>query len=147
MLSGSDQKAGFKSFVSLVVPQNYEAVRLRGGGAEYPANCFEENNSTNYYYEHVGLSVWKETITTMPKVAKQALEEAGWAKSDLRLVLSHQANPNMLNFVFKRLGLDRRQTFVNADRIGNTADASLAIALDEANSSGLIREKVISYCC
>jgi 3-oxoacyl-[acyl-carrier-protein] synthase III len=132
---------GLLKFCSKVVSNNYEAVRLRGGGAEFPSSRKNRNGLDELYYEHLGLSVWKETITEMPKIARQVLKATGWEISDIDLVISHQANAKMLTFIFNRLGIDQNRAFINVNKIGNTADASIVIALDHSIKQKLIKDK------
>jgi len=50
-----------------------------------------------------------------------------------------QANRRIIDAVAERLGATPEQLFINLDRYGNTSAASVAIALDEAVSSGRIQ--------
>ena len=77
----------------------------------------------------------------MPKIARQVLKATGWEISDIDLVISHQANAKMLNFIFNRLGIDQNRAFINVDKIGNTADASIVIALDHSIKQKLVKDK------
>jgi 3-oxoacyl-[acyl-carrier-protein] synthase-3 len=57
----------------------------------------------------------------------------------IKCVIPHQANRRIIDVVGERLGATPEQLFVNLDKYGNTSAASVAIALDEAVSSGKIQ--------
>ena len=59
--------------------------------------------------------------------------------AELDLVVPHQANVRIIDFAAKKLGLPAEKFVVNIERYGNTAAASVPIALDEANRAGRIR--------
>ena len=54
-------------------------------------------------------------------------------------IIPHQANQRIIDAVAERLGGTPEQMFMNLDKFGNTSAASVAIALDEAVSSGRIQ--------
>ena len=54
----------------------------------------------------------------------------------IKCVIPHQANMRIIDAVGERLKAKPEQLFVNLDKYGNTSAASVAIALDEAVSSG-----------
>jgi 3-oxoacyl-[acyl-carrier-protein] synthase-3 len=49
-------------------------------------------------------------------------------------------NARIIESVVKRLNLPEEKMFVNIDKYGNTSSASIAIALDEAISNGLLKK-------
>lgn len=52
--------------------------------------------------------------------------------------MAHQANLRILHAVADRIGVDRADCFVNIDRVGNTAAASIPLALGDADRSGVL---------
>jgi 3-oxoacyl-[acyl-carrier-protein] synthase-3 len=75
----------------------------------------------------------------MLNAAKKVLDQAGLSIGDIACVIPHQANLRIIEAIADRLGISRDKVFVNLDRYGNTSAAAVAIALDEANSSGRIK--------
>jgi 3-oxoacyl-[acyl-carrier-protein] synthase-3 len=59
--------------------------------------------------------------------------------SQIKCVIPHQANRRIIDAVGDRLGATPEQVFVNLHKYGNTSAASVAIALDEAVTSGRIQ--------
>jgi 3-oxoacyl-[acyl-carrier-protein] synthase-3 len=75
----------------------------------------------------------------MEDAAQEALTANGLTTADLAMFIPHQANRRIIDAIGKRLGLGPDKVFTNLDRYGNTSAASIPIALDEANSSGIIK--------
>jgi 3-oxoacyl-[acyl-carrier-protein] synthase-3 len=55
-------------------------------------------------------------------------------------MLFHQANLRMIEYIVRKMGYKLEQTFTNVQEIGNTGAASLAIAMSEAVSEGLVKD-------
>ena len=114
-------------------PKSFESVRLRAGGSSFPySEALWKNDRTAFYYEHAGLSVWKEVIVEMPQLIKKMLKSLEWDVNDIDLVLMHQANLRLIEYIMSRLRLPMSKTLTNVEKIGNTADASLGTVLYDA---------------
>jgi len=83
-----------------------------------------------------GNATFKVAVKSMAEAARMALEKSGMAASDLKMVIPHQANQRIISAVAKQLGLDESLFYSNLDRYGNTAAASIPIALDEVVREG-----------
>jgi 3-oxoacyl-[acyl-carrier-protein] synthase-3 len=116
----------------------YEAVRLRGGGSSHPMRP-ENIHEGLQYYEMNGMEVWKQVIQFQPKAVKRLLEKINKTTEDVDLFIFHQANLKLIEFLMARMKQPMSKTFTNIAEIGNTADASLAIALHDAVAAGCIR--------
>jgi len=88
------------------------------------------------YIEMQGRDVFKHAVRALESVAWEALRANGWTGEDIDLLISHQANMRILDFLRERLGLPREKVFINIHKYGNTSAASIPIALDEANRDG-----------
>ncbi len=87
-----------------------------------------------------GPAVFKKAIVKFPEVIMEALQKNGLQKSDLNLLIPHQANLRIAQFVQQKLQLRDDQVYNNIDRYGNTTAASIPIALCEAWEKGKIKE-------
>ncbi len=87
-----------------------------------------------------GPTVFKVAVQKFPAVIMEVLEEAGKKPSDLDLLVPHQANLRISQFVARRLGLKEEQVYNNIQRYGNTTAASIPIALCEAWEEGRVKE-------
>ena len=87
-----------------------------------------------------GRAVFRFAVEVVEKSIRQLLEKEGLASvNDLDLVVCHQANARIIDFVAKRLGAREGLFFKNMDRYGNTSAASIPIALDELVQAGALR--------
>ena len=66
------------------------------------------------------------------------LERIGRDLSEVDLIIPHQANLRIVEAGMENLGLPMDKTFTNLQRYGNTAGASVPIALREAVDEGLV---------
>jgi len=83
-----------------------------------------------------GKKTFKMAVRNMMQAAHAALDHNGLKISDLKLVIPHQANIRIISAVAKQLGLGKDLVYSNIHKYGNTAAASIPIALDEALSEG-----------
>jgi len=93
-----------------------------------------------YYPQMEGQFVFKLAVQKFPEVIGEALETAGLQSSDIDMLIPHQANLRISQFVQKRLGLNDDQVYNNIQKYGNTTAASIPIALTEAWEEGKIKE-------
>jgi 3-oxoacyl-[acyl-carrier-protein] synthase-3 len=87
-----------------------------------------------------GPAVFKVAVEKFPEVIKEALEANGHQPSDISLLIPHQANLRIAQFVQKKLQLRDDQVYNNIQQYGNTTAASVPIALCEAWEQGKIKE-------
>lgn len=87
-----------------------------------------------------GPSVFKKAIVKFPEVIEEALEQNNLRTSDLNMLIPHQANLRIAQFVQKKLELNDDQVFNNIEKYGNTTAASIPIALCEAWEAGKIKK-------
>ena len=87
-----------------------------------------------------GQAVFKKAVVKFPEVIREALEQNKLSPADLKLLVPHQANLRISQFVQQKLGLTDDQVYNNIQRYGNTTAASIPIALCEAWQEGRIKE-------
>jgi len=85
-----------------------------------------------------GKYVFKHAVTRFPEVIKESLDASGLAIEDLDVLIPHQANLRINQFVAAGLELDESKVVNNIDRYGNTTAASIPIALHEAIADGRV---------
>lgn len=87
-----------------------------------------------------GQAVFKKAVTKFPEVINEALTKTGYKASDIDLMIPHQANLRIAQFVQRMLGLNDDQVFNNIQKYGNTTAASIPIAFSEAIEEGKVKE-------
>jgi len=99
-----------------------------------------DKEDTTYYPYMNGNFVFKHAVTRFPQVITEALETNNYSTSDIDLLVPHQANLRIAQFVQRRMQLKDDQVFNNIQKYGNTTAASIPIALAEAKQLGKIKE-------
>lgn len=87
-----------------------------------------------------GQAVFKKAIIKFPEVIHEALADNNYKPADIKMLVPHQANLRISQFVQQKLGLRDDQVYNNIQRYGNTTAASIPIALCEAWQEGKIQE-------
>jgi 3-oxoacyl-[acyl-carrier-protein] synthase-3 len=87
-----------------------------------------------------GPTVFKKAVEKFPEVIMEALSANGLQPSDIALLIPHQANLRISQFVQKKLKLRDDQVYNNIQKFGNTTAASIPIALCEAWEQGKVKE-------
>lgn len=87
-----------------------------------------------------GQAVFKKAVIKFPEVIHEALAKNNLKTNDIDLLIPHQANLRISQFVQKTLGLREDQVFNNIQKYGNTTVASVPIALCEAWEEGKIKD-------
>ena len=87
-----------------------------------------------------GKFVFKHAVTRFPEVIREALDANGLGLGDLDVLIPHQANLRINQFVAAELELDESRVVNNIDRYGNTTAASIPIALHEALADGRVAD-------
>lgn len=85
-----------------------------------------------------GQFVFKTAVVKFPEVILEAFKKSGESIEDLKLLIPHQANLRISQFVQRRLGLRDEQILNNIQKYGNTTAASIPIAISEAVQEGII---------
>ncbi len=92
------------------------------------------------YIQMAGREVFKHAVRAMEDAVRGLLRKQNIDISAVNFVIPHQANMRILNNLIERLELPRSKVFINVSKYGNTSAASIPIALDEANSNGLMAQ-------
>jgi len=87
-----------------------------------------------------GQAVFKVAVEKFPAVIREALAANNLQTTDLKLLIPHQANLRISQFVQKKLGLTDDQVYNNIQKYGNTTAASVPIALCEAWEMGKVKD-------
>ena len=92
---------------------------------------------TRLHFE--GQAVFKIAVQGIAASATRALERAGLDADDVDLVIPHQANARIIDSATRKLGIEPERVFVNIENLGNTAAASIPIAIADAADAGRLK--------
>ncbi len=95
-------------------------------------------NDESYFPYMNGQFVFKNAVVRFSEVIMEGLNQNKLSPTDIDLLVPHQANLRISQFVQKKFGLNDNQVFNNIMKYGNTTAASIPIALTEAWESGKV---------
>ncbi|MFZ5971809.1 MAG: 3-oxoacyl-ACP synthase III family protein [Bacteroidota bacterium] len=97
-------------------------------------------DTTTYKVVMNGNQVFKHAVVRFMEVIGEALAANHMKKEDINLLVPHQANLRISQYIQEKLALRDDQVYNNIMRYGNTTAASIPIALSEAWAEGRIKE-------
>jgi 3-oxoacyl-[acyl-carrier-protein] synthase III len=103
-----------------------------GGGSRDPG-------SAERWFAMQGQAVYRQAVDRMTRSTREVLDTVGWTVDEVDRFVGHQANSRILGAVAQRLGLPEDRVVMNLDRVGNTAAASIPVALSDAHDRGLLK--------
>ncbi len=116
-------------------------VKAPGMGGRWITDILADNdpNDESYFPYMNGTFVFKNAVVRFAEVINEGLEANNLQVSDIDLLIPHQANLRISQFIQKKFKLNDDQVFNNIQKYGNTTAASIPIALTEAWEQGKIK--------
>ncbi|MDD2985814.1 beta-ketoacyl-ACP synthase III [Flavobacterium sp.] len=118
------------------------AVVAPGMGGRWITDILNDNNPEDEsYFPHMnGQFVFKNAVVRFSEVINEGLEANQLTVADINLLIPHQANLRISQFIQHKFKLQDEQVFNNIQKYGNTTAASIPIALTEAWEQGRIKK-------
>ena len=118
------------------------AMIAPGVGTKWVPQILAENDPDNvsYYPNMNGQFVFKNAVVRFAEVIEEGLKTNGLSREDINMLIPHQANLRISQFVQHQFKLTDEQVFNNIMKYGNTTAASVPIALTEAVQQGKIKD-------
>ena len=139
VLSEVKEGKGFISSWLMSDGSGSSVIEIPAGGVRKPFDSDEFVEGEQYFHMD-GRAVWNFAIDAFPQAVNESLRRAGKSIEDVDLVIPHQANINIIKTGMEKLGLGMEKTYTNLHKYGNTAGASVPIAMKEAMEKGLIND-------
>jgi 3-oxoacyl-[acyl-carrier-protein] synthase III len=86
-----------------------------------------------------GPAVFKHAVTRFMEVINEGLAANNLTSNDVDLLIPHQANLRISEYIQRKMNLRDDQVYNNIQRYGNTTAASIPIALSEAFAEGKVK--------
>ena len=101
----------------------------------------EANDPTDisYYPNMNGQLVFKNAVVRFSEVIMEGLQQNKMTTDQIDMLIPHQANLRISQFIQRKFGLNDDQVYNNIMRYGNTTAGSIPIALTEAWEEGKIK--------
>ncbi|WP_281228163.1 3-oxoacyl-ACP synthase III family protein [Flavobacterium aquiphilum] len=116
-------------------------LKAPGMGGRWVTDILADNDSNDesYFPYMNGQFVFKNAVVRFAEVINEGLEANNLQVSDIDMLIPHQANLRISQFIQKKFNLNDDQVFNNIQKYGNTTAASVPIALTEAWEQGKIK--------
>jgi 3-oxoacyl-[acyl-carrier-protein] synthase III len=108
-----------------------DLVAIAAGGSRLPIVDADTPRDLRYFRMQ-GREVYRQAVSRMTASANAALAQVGWSAGRLDGFIGHQANQRILDAVADRLGVPAHSRLGNIREVGNTAAASVPLALADA---------------
>lgn len=118
------------------------ALIAPGMGKRWVTDILKDKNpdDESYFPYMNGQYVFKNAVVRFSEVINEGLEANNLQVSDINMLVPHQANLRISQFIQNKFKLTDSQVFNNIQKYGNTTAASIPIALTEAWEQGKIKE-------
>ncbi|WP_040251711.1 3-oxoacyl-ACP synthase III family protein [Psychroserpens mesophilus] len=113
-----------------------------GMGKRWVSDILADNdpNDESYFPYMNGQFVFKNAVVRFSEVIMEGLMKNKLQVDDIDMLIPHQANLRIAQFIQRKFKLEDHQVFNNIQKYGNTTAASIPIALTEAWEEGKIKE-------
>jgi 3-oxoacyl-[acyl-carrier-protein] synthase-3 len=117
-------------------------VKAPGMGGRWVTDILADNdpNDESYLPYMNGQFVFKNAVVRFSEVINEGLQANNLEVSDIDMLIPHQANLRISQFIQQKFKLTDDQVFNNIQKYGNTTAASIPIALTEAWEQGKIKK-------
>ena len=137
ILFGADEgEAGVLASILQTDGSGSNTICIPGGGTMMP---YEEiPDAKAIYFQMKGREVYDFAVSKGTEVIQFLLEKTNMPVESVKCFICHQANVNIILQIAENLGVPEEKFYMNMFRYGNTASASVPIALDEAIKRGIV---------
>ena len=108
-----------------------DLIKVPIGGSRQPSSRPVER-SGDHFLSMEGREVYRRSIPAMVESSRKVLVKGGWRVEDVDRLVGHQANIRILDAVARGLGIPEERCAINIDKYGNTAAATIPLALADA---------------
>ncbi len=116
-----------------------QVIEIPAGGTRKPLTQKLMVEGKQYFHMD-GRAVWNFAIEAFPQAVRGVIERVGRTLDEVDMIISHQANINIIKKSMEKLGLSMDKTYTNLEKYGNMAGASIPVALQEAVTKGRIKK-------
>ncbi|MCK2240020.1 MULTISPECIES: beta-ketoacyl-ACP synthase III [unclassified Crossiella] len=109
-----------------------DLITIPAGGARQRSQPATPTPQQRYFTMR-GREVFSKAVHSMKSSSTRVLNQVGWTPQHVDHLVGHQANVRILRSVADALGIQRHRAVINIDSVGNTAAASIPLALGHAH--------------
>ena len=125
----ADEKGIIKGSCFASDGKAWRLATVTAGGTMYPRDPVDRGLTYFHSDSETLLALARERV---PVIIRRLLCAVGWQPDDVDLVVPHQVTVKIIKEISKAVGIGFDKNVITVDRYGNTAAASIPIALDHA---------------
>ena len=124
----------------------WELLYMPGGGSANPPS-HETIDRNLHCIKMAGNQLFKVAVRALAEVSQEALDFNGLKSGEVDFMIPHQANTRIIEAAAKIINFPMDKVYLNIERFGNTSSATIPIALDEMNRSGMLKSGSLILMC
>ncbi len=136
VLQGTNEQEGILSEKLGCFAESRNILQANGVGMRY-ADGRTILGTT--WWDFNGQEIFKKAVKGMCEASEEAISRAGLSKDQIDIVVPHQANIRIIDYVAKKLKVLPEQVFINIHKYGNMSSATTPVALVEAIEEGFVK--------
>lgn len=118
--------------------EGVDLITVPAGGPPR-SGSYEQRAPEAQYFTMQGKRVFWLAVQRMGQCAQDVLDRTGWHAGDIDHLVAHQANQRITRRLTDELGIPPERGISNIADVGNTAAASIPLALDQAHADGTLQ--------
>ena len=138
ILGSTTEKKGILQSITKSDGKGWELIQVPSSGSRKPVTA-ETITLRENTFKMEGKRVFIFATDVIPQIIQEVTAKAGIKADQLDHIIPHQANVRIIDFISKKTGIPKERFLLNLDRYGNTAAASVGIAMDEYLRNGVIK--------
>jgi 3-oxoacyl-[acyl-carrier-protein] synthase III len=138
ILGATEEKKGILASYVKSDGKGWELIQVPSSGSRKPITA-ETISLRENTFKMAGKSVFVFATDVIPRIIEDVTGAAGIKPEELDYIIPHQANVRIIDFISKKTGIAKEKFLLNLDRYGNTAAASVGLALDENLRNNVIK--------
>jgi 3-oxoacyl-[acyl-carrier-protein] synthase-3 len=138
ILGATSEKKGILSSIIKSDGNGWELIQVPSSGSRKPITADTIASKENTF-KMEGKKVFVFATDVIPQIIEDVTSRAGIKVPELDYIIPHQANVRIIDFISKKNGIPKEKFLLNLDRYGNTAAASVGLALNENLRNGTIK--------
>ncbi len=138
VLGATAEKKGILQSIIRSDGGGWDLIQVPSSGSRKPITA-ETITLRENTFKMEGKKVYVFATDVIPQIIEEVTAKEGISPEQLDHIIPHQANVRIIDFIVKKTGIAKEKFLLNLDRYGNTAAASVGLALDENLRNGVIR--------
>lgn len=130
----SEQGRGIRRTRFASVGSAWELATIKGGGTLCPFDL-----SQVYFVSH-SAGINKLALKYIPGTLVSMIKETGWKPEDVELIVPHQVTRGITERIMRIVNMPIEKAMITVHKYGNTAAASIPLALADAIEEGKVRQ-------